>query len=260
MSPRRAKSRLVEECFGLDIGELVRGGVLNPDQQEFVAFHGIGSLPAIRLLKCAGRPRVVGGTIRTIELVVQVGSRTGWGPFSTHSLQVDHDRRRRVAKGWAFRCPGVDAENPCGRPFRTLHLPPEGGVFACRACHDLRYLSSRRSDKGVRKLVQDPARVSEEATKALATVARSARPPPRCRLALKAAAVLARCHPEGGPFGWVPPPPPLSPEDLALAEQFNRGRPHLLMSAEEAAEFLERLESAPFPEDDCGEELPPEPR
>jgi len=254
-----SKSRLVEEAFCLSIAELVRNGVFSPDAKQFIPFHAVGSPPYVQLLKCSCRPHVADGQIRALDVVVQIGSHSGWTPFEIYALQVDHDSRRVAGKGWAFRCTGPDADgNPCGRPYRTLHMLPEGGGFRCRRCLGLKYLSCRRADKRLRKLVQDPSRLGVEVSMALAMLQTGALPSTTGRLAIRAAALLARSNPEGGPFGWVPPPQRLSREEISMAEAFNAGRPGALITEEEAKQFLERLDAGQSPPEEARCQVEPE--
>lgn len=46
-----------------------------------------------------------------------------------------------------FRCPA----DGCGERVGTLHRPPGRGLFACRECYDLGYLTSRRSGDALKE-------------------------------------------------------------------------------------------------------------
>lgn len=55
---------------------------------------------------------------------------------------------------WWFLCPMVEEGRRCNRRSANLYLPPGGGWFACRRCHDLAYQSCQRAHRFDRRLNQ----------------------------------------------------------------------------------------------------------
>jgi hypothetical protein len=77
--------------------------------------------------------------------------------------QVEHDDPVDVVwtvptyggRRWWWICPLLVSGRPCGRRVGKLYLPPGGGSFGCRRCHELTYTSSQESHKhdGLAKLL-----------------------------------------------------------------------------------------------------------
>lgn len=55
---------------------------------------------------------------------------------------------------WWFSCPMVEEGRRCNRRSANLYLPPGGGWFACRDCHDLAYRSGQQAYRFDRLLKQ----------------------------------------------------------------------------------------------------------
>ena len=55
-----------------------------------------------------------------------------------------------ICNRWWFRCPMTKDDSVCDKRVAKLHLPPSDFGFACRVCHDLRYVSSQKAHKAER--------------------------------------------------------------------------------------------------------------
>jgi hypothetical protein len=136
---------LVESCRVLDIGLLVRDGVVRPDRSRRGKLSWSRDGEEVASIGYQVDTRADGGTFRLTYSVGRDGREKAAQdyvvPLVTTSL-VSGGRR------WWFRCVACrEGGPPCGRRAGKLYLPPGGRVFACRRCHDLAYSSSRESRK-----------------------------------------------------------------------------------------------------------------
>jgi hypothetical protein len=167
MGRKRWTDRLtVEECFALEIGELVRAGVfevatgtrccttwsdsagmpissitfrVSPDKAGTLAIHFDHQVAA-----------TISGPARIQRQIVRLtASRCNFGGI----------------RRW-FRCSVIRGGYPCGRRVRALYSTPREKLFGCRKCHDLTYESAQKHDRRIDLLLKLPI---EEFNKHLAT-------------------------------------------------------------------------------------------
>ena len=139
------KKTTVEECRLLTIDDFLHNGFLKPGQTT----TGIITRWFVRDQEVAS----IG-----IDIHAQFTERA-W--FRIHYKQSDRLFDYRVdltttephfgGVQWWFVCP-LCHESRC----RKIYLPPAGGYFGCRSCHDLTYTSSQESDKRVSQLRKMP--------------------------------------------------------------------------------------------------------
>lgn len=60
-----------------------------------------------------------------------------------------------------FVCPMVRQGIRCGRRVSKLYLPPGGGMFGCRKCHNLTYRSCQTHNRTLDRLLKAPALIPE---------------------------------------------------------------------------------------------------
>ena len=144
---------LVENARCLDIGPLVRDGVIRADQWKW------GSLQRSRN----------GEKVAGIDYQMKAGT-DGTGTFrliynlkrnGTDKIDVNYELPLETTKlpsggsRWWFRCMASRKGGPpCGRRVCKLYLPRGGTYFACRHCYGMAYTSSRESRKWDRMYAQ----------------------------------------------------------------------------------------------------------
>jgi hypothetical protein len=136
---------LVEDCRVLDIGLLVREGMVRPHQFRRGGLSWTRNGEKVAAIAYEADTREDDGTVRLMYTVGREGQEAVTKdyavPLVTTTL-VSGGRR------WWFRCTACrDGGPPCRRRVGKLYLAPGGDVFACRHCYDLAYTSSRESRK-----------------------------------------------------------------------------------------------------------------
>lgn len=141
------KKTAVEACRILDVGPLVRDGVIGPDRQRS------GSL---RWMRASDGQEVasIGYDVATGddggELRLRYASYALSDPqdrqFIDYRIDLETTRLNFGVHRWWWRCPGPR----CGyRRAAKLYMPPrsQDRRFLCRVCHDLAYRSGQTHDK-----------------------------------------------------------------------------------------------------------------
>jgi len=156
MRSRENRRFTVEECRVLEIGPLVRAGLL---------YLPVGTPWTITW------PEKVGCEHIGLEGALFRWSEGEWSLVLRHSftnsslpepLELPFTIRiTRTAchygnwRHW-WMCPRVKEGHICRRRVEKLYLPPNSSFFACRQCHDLSYRSVQQHDSRVDKLVKNP--------------------------------------------------------------------------------------------------------
>lgn len=131
----RPRKRLVEESFALPVAKV----------REALAV-GLPGVPA--LVRVQRRD----GGADTMELrctprasdAVRVAYRLRDRDLA-YSIALRSVAQHFGGARWFFECPTLMPNGePCERRVRTLYLPPGGGYFRCRHCHDLTWQSVQR--------------------------------------------------------------------------------------------------------------------
>jgi hypothetical protein len=158
MGRRRWTTRLtVEECYALDIGQLVRAGVFDADPRSLCAFTWNNS---------AGMPtssvtfRVFPD--RTGALALHFDHQVPATPFTPPRVQRQVIQLTVTKchfggmRPW-FRCALIRRGYPCKRRVKIIYSTPREKLFGCRECHNLTYESTQRHDKRIDWLLGLPA-------------------------------------------------------------------------------------------------------
>ena len=146
----------VEECRSLSIADLVTSGLFrygSPQTRSF-SLRGVDVAvtcltPAVHATEWIWNGRFhekapsVGNRIR---LSYEIRERTVDEEIGILSVPSPLKNRDPGSKRFYFKCPGLDGR-ACGRRVGKLYLPPGEDRFACRACHNLTYRSSKEHNK-----------------------------------------------------------------------------------------------------------------
>jgi len=139
------KKTTVEDCRSLSTTDLLRGGFLQPGQTVI----GLTSRWYVgeRETSSIGVDVYAGETDNAYCRLHYNQSGRQYAYFVDLVTTEPHFGGVQ----WWFICP-LCHESRC----RKLYLPPSGGHFGCRSCHDLTYESSQTSDKRVDQLRKMP--------------------------------------------------------------------------------------------------------
>jgi hypothetical protein len=144
----RSKSNakpLVEDCRVLDIGFLVREGMVRPDYYRRSGLSWSRNGEKVGSIGYEVDTREDNGTLR---LIYNVGREGQEKVAQDYTVALETTRIVSGGERWWFRCSARRNGGPkCCRRVGKLYLPPSGRVFACRHCYDLAYSSSRTSRK-----------------------------------------------------------------------------------------------------------------
>lgn len=167
MGRQRWTTRLtVEECFPLDVGQLVRAGALTADPRVLCSStwqNGTGT--SIRSVTFRVFPDRLGRlAVHLYHLVQPTLSSPAWIQQQVVAVTMTKCYFGGVRQ-W-LRCPLVRDGNPCGTRVKTLYARPYDKLFGCRKCLDLTYKSVQEHDKRIDWLLKLPV---EEFNNALAT-------------------------------------------------------------------------------------------
>jgi len=158
MGRRRWTTRLtVEQCSGLDIGQLVRAGVFDVDSRSLCAFTCIdGAGTPISSVTFRVFPDRTGAlALHFYHPVPTTPSSPAW--IQQQIVQLTTIKCNFGGVRHWFRCSLVKDGYPCKRRVRVLFSTPHKKLFGCRECHNLRYESAQRHDKRVDSLLKLPA-------------------------------------------------------------------------------------------------------
>ncbi len=167
MGRRRWTTRLTtEDCFALEIGELVRAGVFEvaPGTRCSTTWNDNAGMPISSITFRVSPDKA--GTL-AIHFDHQVAATISGPariqrqivPLTTSTCNFGGVRR------W-FRCSLIRDGYPCKRRVRVLYSTPCEKLFGCRQCHNLTFRSAQEHDKRIDWLLKQPA---EEFIRALST-------------------------------------------------------------------------------------------
>ena len=148
------KSGVVEECLIIEVGELINASFTLPERR------------AGRLTWYCASSRE---QLASAAFAIDPGQAGEFGIRLTFTAEADASPTSQFigleitqpyfggSRYW-FICPGADEKRGCGLRARMLYLPIGEDRFACRACHDLTYVSRRASHRYDR-MIDDLARL-----------------------------------------------------------------------------------------------------
>ena len=137
---------LVEEARCLDIGPLVRDGVIRADLWKWGSRQWTRNGEKVAAIDYQMKAGTDGtGTLRLIYSLTRQGNEK---IAVNYEVPLETTRLPSGGLRWWFRCVGPRQEGPpCHRRVAKLYLASGGHLFACRHCHGLAYTSSRESRK-----------------------------------------------------------------------------------------------------------------
>jgi hypothetical protein len=166
MSRRRTNRLTVEQCYAVEIGNLVRAGAFETARGitcSYIWHDGLGK--PIRSIKFRVFPDNT-GTL-AIHFYHRVPSTLSTPARIEHqSAQITTSECHFGGFRRWFKCSLIRDGYPCKRRVRVLYSTPRERLFGCRQCHYLTYESAQKHDKRIDWLLKLPA---EQFNKALAT-------------------------------------------------------------------------------------------
>jgi hypothetical protein len=150
---RGNKKGTVESCRSLDANRWMREGILTARVHQHGGWNWYNSTTGERTSS-------IGYEVCTLDLDAP-WLRLHYN-FTASGVSVDYRVRLATTRPrfgglrWWFLCPLSCGGRPCGRRVGKLYLPPGGGYFGCRHCHDLTYESAQEHDKRVDALRRNP--------------------------------------------------------------------------------------------------------
>ena len=167
MGRRRWTTRLtVEECYAVEIGNLVRAGAFEAEPGIPCSYTWNDSLGnPVSSIKFRVFPDQTGAL--AVHFYHRVPAALSTPERIQHqSVQITTTRCHfGGGRAW-FRCSFIRDGYPCKRRVGTLYSTPHEKLLGCRKCHYLTYESAQRHDKRIDLLLKLPI---EEFSKALAT-------------------------------------------------------------------------------------------
>lgn len=130
----RATKGLVEHCLVLDSQHWTHEGLLVPGHHRCGVYQW-----GKRSWVCFESQMTAGGPALRLMYFVRGGERLDY--LVRLATTTPHFGGIR----WWFLCPLVLNGNACSRRVGKLYLPPGANYFGCRHCHQLTYLSTRKS-------------------------------------------------------------------------------------------------------------------
>ena len=167
MGRQRWTTRLtVEECYAVEIGNLVRAGAFEAERGvtcSYVWNDGLGN--PISSIKFRAFPDNTGAL--AIHFYHRVPATLSTPARIQHQIaQITTTACHFGGTRHWFLCSLIRDGYPCKRRVRILYSTPREKLFGCRKCHDLTYESTQQHDKRVDWLLKQPA---EEFIRALST-------------------------------------------------------------------------------------------
>jgi hypothetical protein len=168
MGRRRWTARLtVEECYPLEIGELVRAGAFEEAERGIPCSYtwndSLGN--PISSIKFRVFPDQTGAL--AVHLYHRVPATLSVPERIQHqSVQITTTKCHFGGLRRWFRCSLIRGGYPCKRRVRTLYSTPREKLFGCRQCHNLTHRSAQEHDKRIDWLLKLP---TEEFIRALTT-------------------------------------------------------------------------------------------
>lgn len=167
MGRSRWTTRLtVEECYALDIGQLVRAGAFEADPRTLCSSIWNDSAgTTISSITFRLFPDRTGAlAAHFYHSIPSTLSSPAW--IQQQIVQITTTKCNFGGLRRWFRCSLIRDGYPCKRRARTLYSTPREKLFGCRQCHNLTYRSAQTHDKRVDWLLELS---SEEFNTALAT-------------------------------------------------------------------------------------------
>lgn len=134
----------VEECYFLDINEMVRDGLRNRGTAS--VFIKSGHLRKEKVSSVSYTFESFGNTDPTLDLEYTVTT-DGKEQYVSDAIRLQTTPLYTGGLRWWFTCPLVSDGKPCQRRVGKLFLPPGGLYFGCRHCYGLTYRSCQESHK-----------------------------------------------------------------------------------------------------------------
>lgn len=141
MARPSVRSGVVEDCLALDIVDI------RPRGHDPCSFHQRRILWISQAIseEMAVATIVIGAQGKsTPYALVRVASKYFY-QIQEQKLPLVSTRPHFSGQRWWFLCPLGTEGSMCGNRCGKLYLPPSGGGFGCRECHNLTYTSCRES-------------------------------------------------------------------------------------------------------------------
>lgn len=167
MGRSRWTTRLtVEECYALDIGQLVRAGAFDADPRTLCTstWNDNAGKPISSVTFRVFPDRTGALAAHFYHPVPATLSSPAW--IQQQIVQITTTKCHFGGLRRWFRCSLIRDGYPCKRRVRVLYSTPRERLFGCRKCHDLTYRSAQEHDKRIDWLLKLPA---DEFMRALAT-------------------------------------------------------------------------------------------
>jgi hypothetical protein len=158
MGRQRWTTRLtVEECYALDIGQLVRAGVFDADPRSLCAFTWKNSagMPISSVTFRVFPDRTGALAVHFYHPIIATLSDAAWIQQQIVQLTTTKCNFGGVRR-W-FRCSLIKDGYPCKRRVRCLYATPHEKLFGCRQCHNLTYRTAQTHDQRIDSLLKLPA-------------------------------------------------------------------------------------------------------
>jgi hypothetical protein len=158
MGRRRWTTRLtVEECYALDIGQLVRAGVFDGDPRSLcaVTWKHSAAMPTSSVTFRVFPDRTGALAVHFYHPILATLSDPAW--IQQQIVQITTTKCNFGSVRRWFRCSLVKNGYPCKRRVKIIYSTPREKLFGCRECHNLTYRSAQTHDKRIDGLLKLPA-------------------------------------------------------------------------------------------------------
>lgn len=145
------KKETVEDCRVLSIFDLKRDGLLQPGTWQRGTWSWRDAFTQERTASLGYEVSTHRGN-SYLRVYYTITSWDGQKSDYDYKIVLQESACHFGGVRWWFTCPLTTNGRVCNRRVGKLYLPPGGGYYGCRHCHDLTYRSSQESDKRVNAL------------------------------------------------------------------------------------------------------------
>jgi len=151
----------VEDCYVLAVEQLAQKGYLSAPNGtncsiswtngDGIELFGVGL-------------RLVAPALGKLVLIFCYDAASSYAPSGNrieYRVEITATSCRFGGQRYWFLCPVVQQGIRCSQRVRKLYLPSGGGMFGCRKCHNLTYMSCRTHNKTLDRLAKDPKLIGQ---------------------------------------------------------------------------------------------------